>query len=150
MPEAATLPGVGDEDRELAGPGRGVLAEPADADDLVPAVLRHVLGDERELAVVVEEADPDEPLVGRALVEAELAEVALVDRLRRERAVELHDERLVLGPDRAEPERGAVARGPVGLVLARVGADRQPRQGLERHVGVVEHDPGVERDEPLG
>ena len=79
--------------------------EPSDAGDAhLPARRVRVLGDERDLAVVVGEADAHEPVVGDALVVPEVREVALVDGLGGERAVERDDERLVLGPDGPDEE----------------------------------------------
>ena len=56
--------------------------EPGHAgDDELGELGLEPLGDERDLAVVVGEADAHEPLVGDALLVAELREVALVDGL---------------------------------------------------------------------
>ena len=122
------------------------------ADDPRQAGVRVLaLGDERHLAVVVVEADPDEPLVGGPLVEAEALQVALEDRLLGERAVEVHHQRLVLGPDRPD-RRASCPSGQVHVrdVLPRVGPDRQARQVPRVGRRVMEDDARVERDQPLG
>ena len=75
------------------------------------------LGDQRHLAVVVDEADARQPLVRHALAELERMEVAERDAALGERLVELDQQRLVLGPDRPDQERGPAPGGPGGDVL---------------------------------
>ena len=119
-----------------------------DADDLGPAGLRVVLGDERHLAVVVDEADPDEPLVRGPLVEAQVREVAGRPSPRRASAWNSTTSGSSSGRiGRIGPSRHRALS--TADVLARVRADGEPRQLVLGHVGVVQHDPRVERDEPL-
>ena len=66
------------------------------------------LGHQRHLAVVVDEADPGQPLVGDAGAELHGVEVAQRDAAFGEGAVELDQQRLVLGADR--PDAGAWCR----------------------------------------
>ncbi len=63
--EPAPLESVGDQQGELGVAGAAELAQPADAQDLVPAVGdgRRSLGHQGHLAVVVDEADARQPLV---------------------------------------------------------------------------------------
>ena len=80
-----------------------LLGEPPDADD-VRLVLRVArLGHQRHVAVVVDEADAREPLVGDALPQLHHVEVAEVHGPLGQGLVELHHQRLVLGPNRDEP-----------------------------------------------
>jgi hypothetical protein len=149
-PDAVALARVGDEHSDLGVVGPEDAREPADADDLGLAGLGvRALGDEGQLPVVVEEADPDQALVGGPLVEAEVLAVALEDRLCRQRAMELDDERLIFGPDRPHPVDLAVGAGPGAGVPAWIGADGQARQVLDVRCRIVEDDPRVERDQAL-
>ena len=61
-----------------------------------------VVGHQRHLAVVVDEADPGQPLVGDAPAQLQGLEVAQVDGVLGQLLVEPHHQRLVLGPDRAD------------------------------------------------
>ena len=127
------------------------LRQPADGDDPPLAVGVGRLRDERHLAVVVVEADPGQPLVGRALRTGPGARSSASRRSSSVSSrVERDQQRLVLGPDRPDQELGAVAARPGRDVLQRVGSDGEPGQVGLGDVGPVQDDPGVERDQPLG
>src|SRR5690606_28301777 len=103
------------------------LREAPDPDDLRLSAGRiAMLGDERHLPVVVDEADAGQALVRRPLVELQIAEVARVDRLVGERLVEADHERLILGPDGTDRQLLAARRRPAADVLRRVGPDGRP------------------------
>ena len=83
------------------------------------------LGDERDLAVVVDEADPGQPLVGRPLGEGEVRAVAGADGRLRQRPVEAGQQRLVLRPDRPDDDRRRRRRrGPRGCRRAGTAGSR--------------------------
>ena len=65
-------------------------------------------GDERDFAVVIVEADAREPFVRDALVQFDLAEIAVIDAFLRERLVEFDQQRLVLRLDGADDDGRAV------------------------------------------
>ncbi len=127
-----------------------VLRQAPDAGDARFSRAVRLLGDERDLAVVVVEADARQPLVGSALRQAQVLEVARVDGFLGQLVVEADEQRLVLGADRPDREARAVARRPLPHVLARVGPDGRPRQLGLVHLGPVERDARVEGEQSLG
>ena len=121
--DAAALPGV----RRPAAPTpassaprkRSRLRRPSAMISRSPR-RRLALDDQRQLAVVVGEADADQALVRGPLVQLHALHVAHADAVLAQRAVERDHQRLVLGPDRSDHERRAVAQ----LALPRTRSDR--------------------------
>src|ERR1035438_4225979 len=143
------LPRVGDHDGKFAGVVRVQLAEAGHADDLSFPVAVLVLGDERDLAVVVIETDTHEASVGDALLKLERAEVTQIDAPLGEAFVELDHDRLVLGPDRADGHLLAVFHLPGADVLGRIGANGQLGQLVLGGLRIVQDDAGVESDQVI-
>ena len=69
---------------------RALLRRPTPRISLGAALGSLMLGHEGDFAVVIVEAHAGEPLVRDALVELQLAEVAVIDALFGQRLVELH------------------------------------------------------------
>ena len=91
-----------------------------------------VIGHQGHLAVVIDEADPGQPLVsdpGRVLHGMEVAErhASLG-----EGTVELDQERLIFGTDRPEDDLGAILGGPGSDVLRGVRAGWPVEEGPRR------------------
>ena len=142
---------VSDQECELGLVGLADLAQPADAEDLQFAG-RGVLtaGHQGHFAIVVDEADPGQALVGDPRTERDRVEVAARDGTLGERAVELHQQGLVLGADGPEQQLLTVLGGPGGDVPARVRKDRRPGDVRVAHVGLVNDYPRVQRQQAIG
>ena len=142
--ESVTLAFVGDGQGEFCFVGLTLFAEPSDAENLAPAGLRvRVLDDERHLAVVIDEADAREAFVGDALLQFQRREVAVVNAPVAQLLVELHHQRLVLGPNRADGHVTSVFQLPRRDVARGIWADggagelRLGRaRGMQHHAGI--------------
>ena len=106
-----------------------------------------MFGDEGDFAVVVVEAHAGEALVGNALIELQLAEVAVVDAFLGQGLVELDQQRFVFRPNGPDGDGSSVLQLPRGDVLSRVRPDGGLGQLVFRHVLGVHDDAGVQRDE---
>jgi len=104
-------------------------------------------GHQGDLAIVVVEADPYEPLVRNTFSEVHQMEVTQVYAALGELAVEPHHQRLVLGTNRTNQHVLAVLEFPRPGVLRRVRPDRRFRRihGLAR----VQNYTGIQRQQLL-
>src|SRR5208283_3443099 len=91
---------VADQEGDFGLSGAILAAQVPHGDDLAfPGLRVLVVGHQRDLAVVVNEADPDHPLVGDAPAQLRGVKVAQVEGDFGQLLVEPHQQRLVLGPD---------------------------------------------------
>src|SRR5580698_8879950 len=106
---AATLPWVGDEQRELGFPeGNTIPAESTNRDDLAISRRGAPFRDQGHLAVVVDEADPCESLVRRTLVQIYRLHVAHSNALLAERLMKVDYQRFIVGANRPYGDRRPV------------------------------------------
>src|SRR5690606_37316577 len=110
--QSEVLPLVSDDDRELGFTAVERFAEPAHCHDGTSAVFVAVFRNERQVAVVVGEANPYETFVGGPRVELESMRVALPDAPFTESIVKVYHQGLAFrqsGPDR---DGGRVLESP--------------------------------------
>ena len=84
------LPWVAHQICKIRIPIFGSPAEPADAEDLVTAVVRFAIHRQCDFAIIVVKANAREPLAGDALIELQYAEIAEVHAVIGKRLVELN------------------------------------------------------------
>ena len=150
VPSPCRLKLVGHDDRELRL-GAGSFDSRPSGNDLVFAGLRILAVDhQRHRPVVVDEAESRQALVRHPLAQVQHVEVAEIDAPLREGRVELDEQRFIFRSNRSDRHLGSVLHGPGRDVLHGVRTNRQLRQLALRSRRVVQDDPRVERNQPLG
>src|ERR1019366_4369373 len=110
------------------------------------AVLRWFqFSDKGDLAVVIVEANARQPFVRDALRKIQRAEVTVINTFFRQRLVELHQQWLVFGTDRAGGDRRLVFQFPRHDILHRIRPDGRLGQLVLRRFRIVQHDARIER-----
>src|SRR5207344_1821284 len=99
-------------------------AQSSDGEDFMLARARRgVIGDKRNLAVVIQKTDSSQPVVTHSLAELGHLKIAEEYTALRKRSVELHHERLILGTDGPQGNGCAIFHCPRRNVLHRVWPD---------------------------
>src|SRR6266576_4665386 len=108
------------------------------------------IGEQSKSPIVAAEADAHQALMLDSGAQAQRAEIAQVHAALRERAMELHHERLVLGTNGADRDRCSVLQFPLPDILRGVRTNCRARQALGGHAGVMYDDACVECQQMIG
>src|SRR6185503_9085755 len=116
------LPNVADQQRKLGFVGEVKLAEPAYSNDFRlarPSV--RAFHNQRNLPIIIAEANPDKPFMGCAILQAELCEIPVINSLLAQRAMEPYDQRLILRTNWPDDRARAVLQLYTRNTLRRIG-----------------------------
>src|ERR1017187_2630833 len=148
---SAPLVAVADEYGELCNIRSGFPAQTTDAEN--PAFRRFgvlVFRHQRDLAIIVVEANTREPVMGDALTQRDHMKIAEGHALFGQGMVEVHHQWLILGTNGTDDNRRAVLHIGRAAVLSWIGSNRELRQAVFGHARLMQHHARVKRDQPLG
>src|SRR5581483_4709650 len=143
------LPRVTDQNGKLPFVSSMFLDQTSDPENLVSAIRILYVGDQRDLAVVVDETNPAQALMHDACLKAHNSEIAKVNAAIGKCFVEFHHQRLVL---RTDWTNGHLDPGDFSRcnVLDWIRPDCRSGQIRFAHLRIVQHDARIQRHDLFG